>query len=217
MHWLMRPSLFCRQTTAGVAIALSVACSHIPSAGFWFQEGGMNLPGAVAARVGGPLAQEELALIERIARAEVQRAFGGLAIDVTSEQQAFWRVVVVESLPTGRTAPRAGESIAMGFLGGSGAVGFDFVATQAVHFAGPDEPRPSIVAAIGRGIGRVAIHEFMHQMLGASIAHNDADLDSYEHGRPDRRSQYYGELHWTTAWPLLEQTFGLRRTLNFEP
>ncbi len=95
----------------------------------------------------------------------------------------------------------------MGFLGGSGAVGVDFVAFQAVHFAPGEASRQVIIEGIGRGIGRVAVHEFMHQMLGASASHNDSDPDSYEHGRPDRASQYYGELHWTTAWPLLRRRF----------
>ena len=34
------------------------------------------------------------------------------------------------------------------------------------------------------------------------------DVDSYEYGSPDRQSQYYGELHWTTAWPFLDARFG---------
>ncbi len=220
MHWLMvKPSLAGQQTAAGIALALTLACSHTPSAGFWFQRDDLRLPGVVADRIGGPLTRDELLSIQQLARAEVERAFEGLAITVTSDEGSFWRVVVVETLPASRNSqtPRAGESLAMGFLGGSGAVGFDFVAAQAASFAGPDETRPSIVAAIGRGVGRVAVHEFMHQMLGTSIGHNDADPDSYEHGRPDRRSQYYGELRWTTARPLLEQRFGVRRTLNLEP
>ncbi len=215
---MLKPSLAGRQTAAGVALALALGCSHTPSAGFWFQREALTLPGVVADGIGGPLTRDELISIETLARTEIERAFDGLAIAVTSDEQAFWRVVVVESLPTSQNSqlPRAGESRAMGVLGGSGAVGFDVVAAQAVSFAGPDEPRPSIVAAIGRGVGRVAVHEFMHQMLGASIAHNDGDPDSYEHGRPDRRSQYYGELRWTTAWPLLQRAFG-NRSMNPAP
>lgn len=34
------------------------------------------------------------------------------------------------------------------------------------------------------------------------------DDTSYEYGNADRASQYYGELHWTTAWPILQQKFG---------
>jgi hypothetical protein len=61
-------------------------------------------------------------------------------------------------------------------------------------FAHPGGSRQGIIEGIGRGIGRVAVHEFMHQMLGASIADSDIDANSYEYGRPNRRSQYYGEL-----------------------
>jgi hypothetical protein len=148
--------------------------------------------------------------IEQLSRAEVERAFSGLGISVTMSDRAYWRVAVLRSLPTRRNLdrPHAGESLAMGFLGGSGSVGFDFVAFEAVRFAAPDESRQGIVEGVGRGVGRVAVHEFMHQMLGASIADSNTDANSYEYGRPDRRSQYYGELHWTTAWPLLWRKFG---------
>jgi hypothetical protein len=44
--------------------------------------------------------------------------------------------------------------------------------------------------------------------LGVAASHNDGDEMSYEYGSPDRLSQYYGELHWTTAWPLLASKFG---------
>jgi hypothetical protein len=64
-----------------------------------------------------------------------------------------------------------------------------------------------VLDGIGRGIGRVAVHEFMHQMLGVASAHNDSDPDSYESGRAERPSQYYGELHWTTALPALRRRF----------
>jgi len=59
--------------------------------------------------------------------------------------------------------------------------------------------------AIGRGIGHVAVHEFAHQILNTSAVHNKEDEHSYEYPSPDRSSQYYGDLHWTTARPFLEQ------------
>lgn len=37
---------------------------------------------------------------------------------------------------------------------------------------------------------------------------NRTDRTSYEYGNADRPSQYYGELRWTTAWPVLQQKFG---------
>ena len=197
-------------SVAVVVVAATVACSRAPTAGFWYQEDALTFPADVGARLGGPLTSEEMASIEQLSRAEVERAFAGLRISVTRSERAFWRVTVLRSLPTRRSTdrPHAGESLAMGFLGGSGAVGFDFVVFQAVHFASPDESRQDTIEGIGRGVGRVAVHEFMHQILGASIADNVIDADSYEYGRPNRRSQYYGELHWTTAWPLLQRQFG---------
>jgi hypothetical protein len=195
---------------AVVVVAATVACSRAPSAGFWYQDDALTFPTGVAARLGGPLTNEEMRSIERLSRAEVERAFAGLRISFIMSERAFWRVAVLRNLPTRRNTdrPRAGESLAMGFLGGSGAVGFDFVAFEAENLASPNESRQGIIEGIGRGIGRVAVHEFMHQMLGASIEDNYTDANSYEYGRPDRRSQYYGELHWTTAWPLLRRQFG---------
>jgi hypothetical protein len=95
--------------------------------------------------------------------------------------------------------------LALGFLGGTGAVGFDFVALNAIRYAPTGAPRQRIIEGIGRGIGRVAVHEFIHQILGGTAVHNDSDEDSYEYQSPDRALQYYGELHWTTAGPLLQQ------------
>ena len=42
-------------------------------------------------------------------------------------------------------------------------------------------------------------------MINAGEAHNQADENSYEYPSPDRASQYYGELHWSTARPLLDK------------
>jgi hypothetical protein len=98
--------------------------------------------------------------------------------------------------------------VALGVLGGHGAVMFDIVALKAIHYAPAAASRQSIIDAIGRGIGRVAVHEFIHQILGVAASHNDADEKSYEYGSPDRPSQYYGDLHWTTAWPHLASKFG---------
>ena len=97
--------------------------------------------------------------------------------------------------------------MALGALGGRGAVGFDLVAFKAINYAPADAPRHRIIEGIGRGIGRVAVHEFVHQILGVAAAHNNSDVNSYEYGSPDRASQYYGDLHWTTALPLLNKKF----------
>lgn len=193
-------------------IAASVGCARVHTAGFWFEPDAFQLPAHLVRSLGGPLASGDIASIEQLARAEVERAFSGLALSIVRGDQAFWRVAVLRSLPVrdNKALPHAGESLAMGFLGGRGAVGFDFVAYQAVHYAPPGGTRADIVAAIGRGVGRVAVHEFMHQMLGEAIGHDDTDADSYEYGRPDRPSQYYGNLHWAAALPLLRKKLGTR-------
>ena len=200
-----------RIVAAGIAV--SIACSRPPTAGFRFDNAAAILPADVAARLGGPLTAGESAAIARLSRDEIARAFTGLSVVVTDGSNAFWRVVVAPSIPAplNRPRPSAGESMPLGMLGGSGVVAFDLVSFQAIHYAPPGATRQEMMDAIARGVGRVAVHEFMHQMLGVSAAHNDADPNSYECGRPDRAAQYYGELRWTTAWPLLQAKFGEHR------
>jgi hypothetical protein len=199
---------------AAVIASGSIACApRRQTAGFWFADGALALPDAIASQLGGPLSDAEAESIEATARAEIARAFSALDIAFKDSHEAFWRVAVMRSLPSrsNMALPHAGESLAMGFMGGAGAVDFEFVAFSAMHFAVPGTPRAAVVEGIGRGIGRVAIHEFMHQILGNAIAHNDRDVNSYESGNPERRSQYYGDLHWTTALPLLRQRLGSRQ------
>ena len=64
--------------------------------------------------------------------------------------------------------------------------------------------RAAIVAAIGRGIGRTAVHEFTHQLLPQAPIHDSQDVRSYEYDSAARREQYFGEMHWALARPLLE-------------
>ena len=201
---------------AVVAIASVLACSgehasmSTPTAGFWYESGSFVLPADTTSGFAGPLKDEEMESIRQLSRTEIERAFSGLRITVTTNQNAFWRVEVLRSLPVRehQPLPHAGESLALGFLGGTGAVGFDIVALKAIQYAPTGASRQRMVEGIGRGIGRVAVHEFIHQILGVAAAHNDTDENSYEYGSPDRSSQYYGELHWTTARPLLHRKFG---------
>jgi hypothetical protein len=188
------------------ALAASFGCrTTTPAAGFWYEDSSFALPAAVAERLGGLLTEGELESIKSVSRAELNRAFAGLKIRITDDQNAFWRVEVDRSLRGRGPLPNAGESLSFGWLGGSGAVSFDLVAFKALQYAPAGASRQAIIEAIGRGIGRVAAHEFAHQILNIAAAHNRADENSYEYPSPDRRAQYYGELHWTTARPFLEQ------------
>jgi hypothetical protein len=195
-----------------IAILISTAlpaasgCARtIATAGFWYDDAVFALPASAAERLGGVLTDHELDTIKRISRAELERAFAGLKIRISDDRTSFFRVAVTRSLRGRGPLPSAGESVALGFMGGAGAVSFDLVSLKAIQYAPAGAPRQTIVEAIGRGIGRVAVHELTHQILHEGSAHNDKDENSYEYPSPDRAAQYYGELRWTTARTLLEQ------------
>jgi len=202
------------------AIAASIAVRAARAtidAGFWWADPPFLLSADDAVKIGGPLTADELGLIQAISREEIRRAYTDLRINITDRRRAFWRVAVVGT-PLTATRNRttypfsfAGESRVFGPLGGSGSVAFAILAHNAVEYAPRPSSRRQIVDGIGRGIGRAAVHELAHQALGIdNVAYldNQTDTDSYEHANADRRSQYYGELRWTTAWPVLQQKFG---------
>ena len=192
----------------GALLLFSAACQTpvtTATAGLFFAEGSFVLPAEATAGLGGPLTDEEMTSIRRTSRLELEWAFAGFRITVTDDRGAFYRVEVVPNLRPRGPLPNSGESLALGFLGGAGAVGFDIVALKAVQYAPKGASRQAIIEGVGRGVGRVAAHEFAHQILGAVPLHNDADEHSYEYPSPDRAAQYYGDLRWTTALPLLRQ------------
>jgi hypothetical protein len=191
--------------TAASLVVASGCGKRVATAGFWYDDSPFALPAHAAEKLGGPLTGGELQTIKAISRAEVERAFAGFRIHISDHHAAFWRVAVVRSLVRRGPLPNAGESMPLGFLGGSGGVSFDLVALKAIQYAPDGASRQTIIEGIGRGIGRVAAHEFGHQILGTGLAHNQDDENSYEYPSPDRAAQYYGDLHWTTARPLLEQ------------
>jgi hypothetical protein len=131
-----------------------------------------------------------------------------------ASQDVFDRVRVVQDLPRDPLSPfrkffgAAGESRAAWPLGGRGGVSFTVLAGNAISYASPQETRSGIVAAIGRGVGRAAAHEFAHQFLPTSDIHASRDVRSYEYATAWRAEQYYGALHWHNAWPLLVRRFG---------
>jgi len=201
-------------TSAGIAWRASSATIE---AGFWWDDATFLLSADDTAKIGGALSAGELIRIKELSRVEVERAYRGLRINVTNDRIAFWRVTVVGApLRVTRnhsTYPfsAAGESRIFGPLGGWGSVAFVVLAHNAIEYAPAGASRAQIVDAIGRGIGRAAVHELAHQALGLDnpgYIDNRTDENSYEYGNADRPAQYYGELRWTTARPVLQSKFG---------
>ena len=82
----------------------------------------------------------------------------------------------------------------MGGFGGRGAVNFYAVANAAAAYAPENATRQDVIDAIGRGVARVAIHEFIRLFLPRTLIDESDDPLSFEYGHAGRREQYYGEL-----------------------
>jgi hypothetical protein len=162
-------------------------------------------------RLGGPITAAEIATVESGARAELRQAFAGLAIAISSRRDARYTLRVVQEvrdLRFKRPVGVAGQSRGIAGFGGSGSVSFDFLANGAMAWAPDGADRTGLVAAIGRGIGRTAVHEFTHQFLPTAPIHDSRDDQSYEYQSAARRAQYFGAMRWDLAWPLLRQKIG---------
>ena len=197
MTGLLRQSVVCAALTVAAGAVWSLAGRSQPAgaeAGFWFERVTFR-----SARLGGAMTTADLAAIEDVARGELARAFAGLPIRVTARRAATYRVRVVQAVHDPRMRGRwgvAGASHAVPGLGGRGEVSFDFLAGGATAMAPEQATRAAIVAAIGRGIGRTAVHEFTHQLLPQAPIHDSRDVRSYEFDSAARREQYFGEMHW---------------------
>jgi hypothetical protein len=165
----------------------------------------------VSERLGAPLPTGDLLLIESDARRELQVAFEHTRMQFTDAASPAFRVRVVPQPEHGRSFPAAGESRAFGGIRGNGTVNFDVVALGALAYADGSFNRQGLIRAIGRGIGRTAVHEFAHQILGPAGMDGTADPLSYEHG--DLRAEhFYAPLHWGPAAARLQQRIGLRQS-----
>lgn len=195
---------------------------HIVVASFWFEDAPFAIAGFAPARGGGPLSIDELRIVESRAWAELRVAFDGLRVTFTPERDARYRVGVVQELQQAPWSPfrrffgAAGESRAVRPLGGRGAVSFRVLADNAVAYAATDATRATILDGIGRGLGRAAAHEFAHQFFPTAQIHASTDVASYEYASANRAEQYYGQLHWDFAWPLLVERFGPAQTRRAE-
>jgi hypothetical protein len=171
-------------------------------AGFWFEPLRYE-----SSALGGSVTAKDLETIESIALDEVRHAFAGLPVVISDRRDATYRVRVVEGLtnPMFRSDVEvAGQSRAVSGFGGEGAVSFRLIAGHAIGYAPPGADRATLIAAIGRGVGRSAVHEFAHEFLPTAQIHG-GDRQSYEFHSAARREQYYGDMHWDIAWPMLVQ------------
>ena len=182
-----------------------VGCApRVAHAGFWFEDVSYESPGV------GSLTPEDLETIGIIARAELIEAFSGLRFALSQRRDATYRVRVVQQLLDNRFRRHvevAGHSLGITGLGGQGAVSMSFLASSAVAYAPADVTRAELIEAIGRGVGRAAVHEFTHQLLPRASIHS-TNIHSYEYTSAARPEQYFGDMHWDLALPLLRQRFG---------
>ncbi len=196
------------------AVAVSALVWHLTAnggdgdvtVGVRFAEVGFSSP-----RLGGALDTADISTIRTTALDEVQHAFGGLRVRFTDTARTRYQIRIVPQVLDRRLAREtnvAGQSRGMAGFGGYGEVSFVFAAASAVAYAEDRHTRAEIVAAIGRGLGRSAVHELAHQMLPRAPLHASRDRLSYEFYSAARPEQYYGILRWDTAWPLLEQRLG---------
>lgn len=202
-----------RQSRLAIALALCVsvaACVRRPvDLGFWMEPLSYQSP-----RIGAPISVDEFAAIDAAARVEIRQAFAEYGIAVSGNHNARYRVHVVPTLTDERLkrgGTNAGESRAIAGFGGSGAVNFEYVANGAMIFSPESATRSELIHAIGRGTGRVAIHEFLHQLMPKAPIHDSKDTHSYEGNSPASIEGYFGELHWDIAAPWLRQRIGSRK------
>ncbi len=190
-----------RFVTASLCFALASCGPRPVELGFWAEPVSFSSP-----RIGGALSADDLTTIDAIARSEIEHAFERFDVTVTANRNAQYRVAVLPELKDyrlRRSGTYAGESRAVAGFGGSGAVNFEYVANGAMVFAPDDADRAAVIEALGRGIGRVAIHEFAHQLLPKSPIHDSRDRNSYEGNSPALIEGYFGDLHWDIAGPWL--------------
>jgi hypothetical protein len=197
-------------TAAAAGALCCVVASCGPRAvelGFWIE------PVSFASqRIGAPISVEEFKMIEEVARAEIVHAFREFRATVTSNRAARYKVRVVQRLSDTRMVRQmdvAGESRAMRGFGGSGAVSLDFVANAAMVFSPSDADRSAVLQALGRGMGRVAVHEFAHQLLPNAVVDDNRDPNSYEHDTASH-AQYFGDMHWGSSADALRERIAPR-------
>ena len=172
---------------------------------FWFEPITEEVRMSASERISGGITAQDMAVIESTATNEVVRAFEGLPVFLSADRHETYRVRVLSRLQRGAS----GASHVIVGLGGQGYVNFQLHAHGAVTYARSDASRDEIIVGIGRGIGRAAVHEFAHQLLGPARIDDSEDVQSYEYDSATRPEQYYGPAHWGIAAPMLRKRFAL--------
>jgi hypothetical protein len=203
-----------------VAVALAVivlavlqwqSTRAVVEVGFWFDDVTFELSSPLdLQQLGGPIDDREKAMIRELAQHEMESAYADLRVRFTENRRAYHRVRVVQGELEGATKlsrGAAGQTVAMGPAGGDSTISFYVAVRGAFAYASSQATRRDILEGIGRGVGRTAVHELAHQFLGTTSAHSRDDR-SYEYGSPDRIGQYYGPIHWSTAWEPLQERLG---------
>ena len=195
--------MWTRFAAASLLAALAACAPRPVELGFWMVPLSYQSP-----RIGAAITPQEFAIIDSVARSEIADAFEDYDVTVTANRNARFKVEVVSTLKDWRLAARpgtyAGESRAVAGFGGAGAVNFEFVANGAMIFAPEHATRAEVIEAVGRGVGRVAIHEFTHQLLPKQPVDSSHDHRSFEGNSAAVVEGYYGELHWDIARPWLD-------------
>jgi hypothetical protein len=209
MNWRMGFAAAVLVAILCVALARSASRTRF-DVGFWYEDFPFTFSESVTAALGGPVSGSEIDAIKQLSRQELTQAFSGLRVTFTDNRQAFWTVRVRLALERrkGQRLPNAGETFAMGPLGARSVVDFSEVLMAALAHAPAATTRQQLITGIGRGVGRVAVHELAHGILGAGAMDNQTDDRSYEYFTHNRPSQYFGELHWSRAWPVLVERVG---------
>ena len=131
-----------RVAAVGLGIWVAACGERAVELGFWFEPVSFTSP-----RLGEPVSPAEFDIIEKVARDEIAKAFASLAITVTADRDARYKVVVVAELKDQRllrrTGTYAGESRAVAGFGGSGAVNFEYVANGATVFLACNTANPT--------------------------------------------------------------------------
>jgi hypothetical protein len=197
-------------SSAVVLAGVCAGCSErrIADATLWFDAVTFRSPSTVV----GTITSTDLTAIQAAALREAQAAFTGLRVAVDGRPSGRYHVRVVQQLRDLRHqrvyGGHAGESRAVAGLGGAGAVSFDYFAALAIGYAPPGTDRPALIEAIGRCLGRGAVHEFAHQLLPTTAIHELSDRRTYEYYAGGRAEHCYGPIGWGKARSWLEARFG---------